>query len=270
MILETTATITSSREIPGVRAGSALLALGERLLVVGDDAYVVTWVDPTTGAVEAHVLAGDGAPLPKPAKPDLEAAARHGSGSVWILGSGSLPNRRAVFELSPAGDLAAHDGEPLHALLAGELDELPNIEGAVFDGDTLRLFHRATGSRADVLLDVTGLPHEPRLTGRRELEPPLVGGVPAHVTDVTLAADGRIALLAAAEDTVDAVLDGPVAGTLFGYLGEGWTPILEPDGRPSVRKAEGLVLDADCRGGWLVTDRDDPDLPAELCRFTLA
>ena len=99
---------------------------------------------------------------------------------------------------------------------------------------------------------------------------------------IALLPGGRIAWLAAAEDTDDPVADGPVAGTVFGIVdidatgtdgsragSARWAPILESDGTPSTRKAEGLVVDADGRGGWLVTDRDDPDLPAELCRFTL-
>ncbi len=46
--------------------------------------------------------------------------------------------------------------------------------------------------------------------------------------------------------------DGQVVGSVIGVLGAAsgaWTPILEPDGTPSVRKLEGLVIDADGASG---------------------
>jgi hypothetical protein len=36
-----------------------------------------------------------------------------------------------------------------------------------------------------------------------------------------------------------------------------------------VRKVEGLAVDDDLRGGWLITDPDDPTRSAELCRVEL-
>lgn len=271
------ARLTGDRELDGVRAGSALLRVGERLLVVGDDAHAATWVYLATGATTAYPLVGDGGVLAKLRKPDFEAAARASDGSAWIFGSGSLSNRWQLVRLSGA-DLAcvtAYDASAMYAALGDVLGGPPNIEGALFDGDVLRLAHRATGEQPDVLVDlaahglVTG---RPRVLATTRLEPAVVAGVPAHLTDLAVVRPGLTAYLAAAEDTADAVADGPVAGTLLGLLSDQearWTPLLEADGEPSVRKAEGLVLDADRRGGWLVTDRDDPDLPAQLCRLEL-
>lgn len=273
-----TAGLVSATPLDGVRAGSALLRIHDRLLVVGDDAHTVAWVDPRTGSVTTQVLAGDGLPLAKPLKPDFEAAALAPDGSVWILGSGSLSNRWVAVRL-PNGDAARStyaDLSGLYAALGSHLGTAPNLEGAVFVGDRLRLCHRATGSDPDVLLDLPAsvLHGGPcRVLASRLLDPAAVGGVPAHVTDLALLPDGRTAYLAAAEDTDDPVADGPVAGTVFGVLDGAetrWTPILDLDGTPSTRKAEGLVVDDDARGGWLVTDRDDPSLPAELCRLELS
>jgi hypothetical protein len=269
--------VATSAPIDGVRAGSALLVVGSRLLVVGDDAHVATWVEPSSGSSRAQVLAGDGAALPKPLKPDFEAAALDPDGSAWLFGSGSLSNRWLITRLSGPDHAAvtSYDRAELYAAIATHLGTSPNIEGALISGGVLRLCHRSTGTNPDVLID---LPAEVLRGGRArvlatlQVEPAVVGGVPAHVTDLAALPDGRIAFLAAAEDTDDPVADGPVAGTVFGLL-EGdtatWTPILEADGSPSTRKAEGLVIDTDGSGGWFVTDRDDPSLPAELCRFTL-
>lgn len=285
------ARIVSSRSLSVLGAGSALLALDSRLLAIGDDAWTCAWVDPATGAEEPWLLAGSGARLEKRLKPDFEAAAVASDGAVWLFGSGSLSNRTSLVRLVE-GTVTVLDGTELYAALASVIGGPPNIEGALFSwpakceaiagvssgprlhaSSGLVLLHRATGSDPDLLLDVSAaalVGGRPVVTLMAEIEPVELAGIPAHLTDLALDDQGRIAFLAAAEDTDDPVLDGAVTGALFGVL-EGpearWTPLLEADGSVSVRKPEGLVIDAD--GGWLVTDRDDPALPAELCRFTL-
>lgn len=270
------ATLSSIEEIAGVRAGSALLAVDDRLLVVGDDAHAVAWVDPATGTVTHQALAGEGERLEKSRKPDFEAAFHDGE-DVWLLGSGSLSNRWLATRLPRPGDAraTAHDLSAFFAALAVALGEPPNIEGAVIADGVLRICHRATLDDPDVLVDLSPdvlYDGRPRILGTRTLSVGSLGGVPAHVTDLAALADGRLAFLAAAEETDDPVLDGPVAGAAFGVI-EGdtarWTPILGLDGQPSAVKAEGLVVDPDLDGGWLVTDRDDPDLAAQLCRLEL-
>ena len=94
-------------------------------------------------------------------------------------------------------------------------------------------------------------------------------GVPLTFTDATRGPDGAIAYLAVAEDTPNAIDDGPVVGAAIGVIRDGaasWTLILEPDGTPSVRKFEGLALDPE-GGAWVITDADDPEKPAELCKL---
>jgi hypothetical protein len=96
--------------------------------------------------------------------------------------------------------------------------------------------------------------------------------VPLSFTDAAPGPDGRVFYLAAAEDTPNAIDDGLIAGAAVGVLHRGearWAPLLEAGGSPSVRKAEGLALAADGRGGFLVTDPDDAGIPAELCRVVL-
>lgn len=270
------ATLTSVDEIDGVRAGSALLAVDDLLLIVGDDAHAVAWVDPATGAVTHQALAGDGQRLEKSRKPDFEAAFHDGE-DVWLLGSGSLSNRWLATRLPRPGDAraTAHDLTAFFAALALALGEAPNLEGAVLADGILRLCHRATGDDPDVLVDLSpSVLHDgkPRILRTTPLTVGTIDGVPAHVTDLAALPDGRLAFLAAAEDTDDPVLDGRVAGAAFGVLdGDGarWTPIVGLDGEPSAVKAEGLVVEPDLRGGWLVTDRDDPDLAAQLCRLEI-
>src|SRR4051794_22225770 len=68
------ARVRSIEPLPGVRAGSALLWAGGRLLVVQDDALAVAWIDLRDGGIEHVVLEGHGEALPKGSKPDFEAA----------------------------------------------------------------------------------------------------------------------------------------------------------------------------------------------------
>lgn len=269
--------VTQSMAIDGVRAGSALLAVDGNLLVIGDDAFTVTRLSPG-GAVAHAALARSGVPLPKALKPDFEAAAVAPDGAIWVFGSGSTSARWQVVRLSGTehGHVGAYDGAPLYSALSAHLGQAPNIEGAVFTEGRLMLLHRATGGDPDLVVSV-----DPALldlgAGARahtvlEVPPLVLDGVPAHATDLAVLDGGRLVWLAAAEDTLDPVLDGPVTGTALGVLdGEvvRWSQIVEADGSPCLRKAEGLVVDPDRAGGWAVTDRDDPSLPAELLRLEI-
>jgi hypothetical protein len=79
--------------------------------------------------------------------------------------------------------------------------------------------------------------------------------------------------LAAAEDTPTAYDDGPVIGTALGLIrpkGARYAPLTTDDDRPFLHKTEGLVIAPDDpTRAYLVTDRDDPHLPAQLCEVRL-
>ncbi len=180
------ARISGSWPLPGVRAGSALLRLGDRLLAVQDDAFAAAWIDPDTRATRPLVLRGPGAALDKQAKPDFEAAFAH-DGRVWILGSGNRPNRCCIARIDlEAGAAVLLNALPLYGAIGRELGVAANIEGVVPMADRLRLFHRGPGrSRA---VDAAGGPHQrrgPRLVhpaARRRLPRGLGGrGAPSAV-----------------------------------------------------------------------------------------
>lgn len=269
------ARLVSVRPLPGLRAGSALLRRNGRLLAVQDDAYAAAWIDPASGAIEPVVLRGDGAALPKADKPDFEAALEDAQGVLHLLGSGSLPRRCWIARLAPGAAPELRDLTPLYQALAQAIGGPPNIEGALWLGERVRLCHRAVGEQPDLLLDLPaavlgGGPAS--LLGQQALRLGHIDGVPLHLTDACAMPGGGMRFLAAAEQTADAVADGPVAGAALGWLDEtggGWARLQEADGRPSRRKAEGLVVDPDGRGAWLLTDPDDAARPAELCRVVL-
>jgi hypothetical protein len=166
------------------------------------------------------------------------------------------------------------DAGAIYDAIAGAIGGTPNIEGAVFVGGALRLFHRGAGEAPSMTVDVACDPDRgplPQVLGSARYDLGRVGRVPLTFTDATLADDGRIAYLAVAEDTPNAIDDGPVVGAAIGFIGaEGanWASIVEADGTLSVRKFEGIALDP-AGGAFLITDADDPEKPAELCRLAI-
>ena len=274
------ARIVKAHPLPGVRAGSALLRLGRRLLAIQDDAWSAVWIDPRTRALEPLVFRGDGAPLPKRDKPDFEAAIETPDGSVYLLGSGSKRNRRRIirWRVDEKTPMEVLDGRAIYDAVKRclKLKHRPNIEGGCVLRSRLRLFHRGAGGRPSATVDVNPSALEgatPKAQAHCWYELGSIGGVALSFTDARPLDNGRVIYLAVAEITEDAVTDGPVAGSAVGVLddaGAHWTTLIEADGRPSLRKVEGLVLDRGDRTGWMVTDADDPDVPAELCRLQLA
>lgn len=259
-----------------MRAGSALVHVGGRLLAIQDDAFAAVWIDPATRQTNPLVLRGAGAALDKKDKPDLEAAFMHDR-RVWILGSGSKPNRCGIVRIDPASrEVVLLNALPLYGAVTRELNQTANIEGAVPLGDRLRLFQRGPGRRPkgnftiDVPIDVlVGAP--PRVLAVANYDLGVLGGVFLAFTDAVALGAGHIVYLAVAEDTPDGIADGPICGAGVGILasaGARWDVLTEPDGSPSRRKVEGIALDA-AGGGWLLTDPDDANKPAELCRVEM-
>jgi len=286
------ARIVESLPLHGVRAGSALVQVGGRLLLVQDDALSVVWLglpgDGECPALEHVVLEGHGGPLPKPEKPDFEIALVGPGGAPYVLGSGSKATRRRIARLDPvSGRASLIEAAALYEAVEAALGELPNLEGATLVAGALRLFHRRAGAeaRATATVDVAvealdGGPVAVLGVTRWDLGALLrdIGPgapprrVPLSFTDAAPGPDGRLYYLAVAEDTPSAIDDGPVIGAAVGVLESEharWAPLVEADGTPSVRKPEGLALAEDGRTAFVVTDPDDASLPADLCRVVL-
>jgi hypothetical protein len=282
---------------------------GPRLVVAQDDASFLGVLDPEPGEVCAltldHVDRGmrqfDAARGNKKRKLDLEACCtiqRGGQALVLAFGSGSLPARERVVVVEPGKRPRIVDASALYAALracttfAGS--EL-NVEGAAVIGDSLRLFQRGNGAPRGGLrptdatcdLDLEALlaylddPALPPPVPRSPVEWDLgsIRGCRLTFTDAC-AGRGGVAFLAAAEASPDAVEDGEVVGVALGWIPEGegearWGLVREPDGAPFLGKCEGLAW---ARGApvasgriraWAVVDRDDPDVPSELCALEI-
>jgi hypothetical protein len=217
--------------------------------------------------------------LAKADKPDFEAALEI-DGRIVVLGSGSTPRRchlafldvdRRVAEIRDRADLYA---ELERALGTGER---PNIEGAVAAHERVELFHRGSGAAPSAILEVSRaalLEPAVQVSAVHYARLGAIDGVPLHFTDAAALPGGRVAFLAAAENTPDAIADGPVMGSVLGVLDATrshavWTRILDADGKPYRQKAEGLVIDAGGDGAFILTDADDAAIGAELGRLAL-
>ena len=270
---------------PHVRAGSALARVSNgRLAVVQDDSAFLAYVDIATGRV-------DDLPFPSPdgvrqeekkRKLDLEAMITLHDGTIIAFGSGST-DRRERLVVVRGHDARVVDARELYAALRpfGSL----NIEGAaVHDGDVV-FFNRGNGGPAAI--DGTGRMNASALIAHLRGEtpcPPLrdvvswdLGksrdGVRLTFTDATVDPAGRLAFLACAEATPDAIQDGPVSGVAIGWIddragtleaGE----IVAEDGAPLTDKAEGLAF-IDAHRAFAVVDKDDPQKPCELLELAL-
>lgn len=264
---------------PTVRAGSAILRAGDRLLVVQDDAFEVVWIDLPSLALERLPLQGDGSPLPKSQKPDFEAAFAAPDGTLVIVGSASTSKRRFIARIRGAGgEVELLDAGALFDAVTEALGTTPNLEGAALTGGMVTLLHRGSGgdpfanAAVDVPLEAFFGGSPPKNLSVRRFELGAIGAVPLTFTDAASLGEGRLLYLAVAEDTPNAIADGPVLGGAVGVIDPGgarYTRLLLEGGEPFTGKAEGIALDSSGRSGFLVTDPDSPDAPAELCRVVL-
>jgi hypothetical protein len=278
-----------------VSAASGVAPLGDGWLVAQDDATHAAWCRPGSVTAVRLLPPVDGldrfseAAGTKHLKPDLEVACPvdvDGAGAVLLLGSGSTPRRMrgVLVQLTDDGpDIRAADLAPLYARVAEALDvpmDQLNLEGASRHGDTLRWYQRGNLA-AGVPSAGVAVPLDALLAavlGWREpaqvpVEQPHIydlgeaDGVGLAITDAVALPDGRTLASAAAEDTPNAVDDGPVVATALALLdGERVLSVAKlPELGGHVHKVEGLAL-REIRGSEVhllaVVDDDDPTRPS--------
>jgi hypothetical protein len=286
-----------------VTAASGIAPLGDGWLIAQDDAVVAAWRRGDSVAplrllppVEGHDRFSE-AEGTKHLKPDLEAACPaevDGQPAVLLLGSGSTVRRmRGVLVRLEDGRpvVAAGDLGPLYARVAQVLGvplEHLNLEGASRHGGTVRWFNRgnlAAGVRSgsvDLPLDALvtavlrpdGAASVPVGQPRRY---PIgkVEGIDLEVTDAIALPDGRVLLSAAAEDSPNAVDDGPVVATALALVdGVGVLAVAAiPEVNGHVHKVEGLALRGSGTGEVrlvAVVDDDDPEVPSSEITLRVA
>jgi hypothetical protein len=270
-----------------ISAASGIVVRDGVALVIADDRTGLDRYDLADGAAlpPLPLLAGHAAAstLPKPVKPDLEAIADLGDGTLVVLGSGSRPNRDQGFRVTGTADLrvAPLELEPLYAHLRREIPAL-NVEGAALDGrDTLVLAHRGVGpGNASRLVRLDAQPlREPScarwpascVRAVQAVDLGLLDGIALAFTDLAPGPGGALYFLAAAEETDDPYRDGSCRGSVIGRLDADGTAHHLARLDPAV-KAEGLAYSHRDGAGdhWLVvTDADDPSRRARLFGLSL-
>lgn len=275
-----------------VRAASAVAPFGDGWLVAQDDSAHAAWVRADVISRVRVVPPVDGHDLfaakdMKHLKPDLEAACAvevDGEQGVLLLGSGSGARRQRLAVVTgvrtPRSTVAdmpalyAHVASVLE-LTAGQL----NLEGACLVDGALRWFARGNLSAgvpsASVDVDprrlvasvLSGSAVELDLGEPRRYDFGTVDGVGLEVSDAVALPGGQVLVSLSAEDSPNAVDDGPVVATALALL-DGADVVAravlpEVDGR--VHKVEGLtLLDCDAAGACLlaVVDDDDDTVPS--------
>ena len=265
-----------------VRAASGLARLGERWLVVQDDAtHGCLW--DGHGCSPVRLLPAvdgldhfDEASGTKELKPDLEAVVTLADGSALALGSGSTPARMRGVVIGRSAPVVL-DLTSVYARIAEALsvpaDQL-NLEGACLVDGRLRWFQRGLPSAgaptASVDLDLLALlDGDAEVSATQSYDLGAIEAVGLAVTDAVALADGRVLVSAAAEDSPTTYDDGPVVGSALALLdGDRFVataaiPLVEGQ----VLKVEGLGLVAEADGVLdlvAVVDADDPLLPSTM------
>lgn len=290
-----------------VRAGSSLARVPGGIAVIQDDANFVAVVAPD-GRVTAITLPADCMGLRqfddhrgnKRRKLDLEACVSVTTANETLLmafGSGSNDAREQIalveWRGSSAPAVSAVHAPRLYAALRSAHEfagSRLNIEGATQLGDRLRLFNRGNSAARGELLPVNAtcdldlralLSHlrSPDLSAAPtpgsivQYDLGKLGGVALGFTDAT-SWRGALLYSASAEDTLDAVDDGPVQGSAIGILETGgpcrWAALTLPDGNSYTAKVEGLLALGDTGDRLaVIVDADDPDVPSLLCTVEL-
>lgn len=293
----------ASIDRPGhVRAGSSLRRVGERLVVVQDDANFLA-VLSHDGTVDAITLpAGPGGKRQfdegrgnKKHKFDLEAAltvATSEGEELWAFGSGSSAVRTRIIRWRE-GEPRVCEAKRWYQYLVEQKSfsgaEL-NIEGALIHRDELLIFQRGNGAPTNThaALDAVGVfdfgafhafveapetAEIPTLRATRRYDLGAVDGARLTFTDAALIND-QVYYSAAAEASPDATRDGPVTAVAIGVFDESdfsaqWALLEREDGSPLLDKVEGISAGKNPQTLYAVVDRDEPDLPAELLEVQL-
>ncbi len=227
---------------------------------------------------------------------------------LLAFGSGTSAAHRNIARVRLGGgdtELSVFETRKFYQALE-ELSEFAvtklNIEGVAFlpkgvDGrDGARLFQRANGkprpemgggpalnATVDFRLDALGAyldrcKRDPNATfgtdlvNLRRYDLDEAEGVPLTFTDASSLPDGRVVYIAAAEKSEDAGLDGECFGLALGVIeADGsarYAIVVERDGAPTRRKAEGLAV-RDDKSAYIVIDPESEEHPATLCSVDL-
>lgn len=280
-------------------AASGMWIANGTLYVVADDALELG-VFAMHSKLPGHTLTiipgtlPSDAKLRKAAKPDFEsltfipASEHYPSGALLAFGSGSTVQRKRgmIWPFNAQHELVdkpqIFDLKALYEPLEQVFADL-NIEGVLIQSDCLKLWQRANNQHRDnavIEYDAAllyalilakpqdNLNLQPQHIERYDLGE--VAGVPLTFTDSFALPDGACLFSAAAENTDNSYADGECVGAAIGLIDQQrqlrWIRSVSP-----TYKIEGIS--AQQQGSqlqvWLVSDADNPNVPANLLETTI-
>ena len=292
--------VSPSPDTPATKylsAASGLIRAGSFLYVIADDELHLGVFDATDRAPGRLFRLLDGElPAPKAErkkqKPDFEtltllpASEEFPDGAILALGSGSRPNRRlgVLLGLDAQGAVRGSpkilDLTPIFASIDAAFSA-PNIEGAIVVGDEMRVFQRGNkGDCTNAIVRFTLSSFLDALTLKRAgaLRPIAIDtivlgdcdGIPLSFTDAAALPNGDVVFTAVAEDTDDTYNDGPCAAAAVGIVDDKGhvRRLLRLDAPLKIEGVEARA-DGEVTRLLLVTDADDPAIPAALFSATI-
>jgi hypothetical protein len=242
-------TIEQETMLDSIPSGSGIVLYEDHLYIVGDDApfvYKYSIGDHKVTKIRINGLSDSSFKIPKPVKPDLEAALvlrLNDQDHLLAFGSGSMsPTRDSMLLLNlanPAEQRMLPMGEAYEKMRketsapAGQW----NIEGATLITDHLLLLNRANNHiisvRPEEFVDfVNGKKPFPSVT-YNPIKLPIIKGHEARFSGACSLNDNKLLIFCASvEDTPDWTTDGPVLGSFIGLLD------LDQQGQKQLRKVE--------------------------------
>ena len=281
------ATVIKSTSLPAVPSGSALELMNDALYIISDDARYIYRCAGENGVLMDSLrllhLAGAERRIPKPVKPDYEAAIAamvDGKDCLIAFGSGSMALQRDSAVIITLGDSGAQQVVALNTLYAAlrkeaGIDEADfNIEAAALQENRLVLINRGTNHLFSMDWDKI-------LKHLREAAPvppvsvsvvplPEKSGYPTGISGACFLDDDRLLFCASVEATTNWVEDGEVLGSYIGVIAldksgkgllQGLAPVMTDEGRPIKDKIEGISGYGEIEKGMLtvlgIVDNDD-------------
>ena len=266
-------------QIIGIGSASGLLYKDNTLLVIGDNSGFLYEYSIDSKDLKRHALLEN--PMentPKKDKSDFEAITQHGD-SVYVFGSGSSENRNKMIQIDSKNKtiLERTDLTDLYSVMQsfGEIKPTDfNIEGAIYNGESLFLFNRGNGkSKKNVVFTIQGknLMNEFNILSN-DYKLPKIKGVRSSFTDAILV-DNKIYFLATAEDTNSTYNDGEILGSFIGCID---TKTMKIDFTKKIsdsHKFEGITLyskDNNKIEFLLCEDNDTTELKSNIYKLKLS
>ena len=261
-----TATVLKSQELPAIPSGSAIEIVRDTLHIVSDDARYIYRCGQSDGAlidsIRLQHLPGGERRIPKPLKPDYEAAVAakvEGQDCLVAFGSGSLqPQRDSALILTLNGS-ESQRVVSLAALYTAvrKTAEIAladfNIEAAAVYENNLVLINRGSNHLFSMdwnnllahLLDGGAVP----TLKVSKLSLAKKEGYPIGISGACFLQAKQLIFCASVEATNDWVSDGAVLGSYFGVVSfddennarlKGLTQLVTESGEPIKDKVEGI------------------------------